>query len=85
MIWIDWAKKKADWYDPTIARKDKLFGERNHEENEPSAGVIHHSDRGIQYCSNKYQDFLSENKMICSMSRKGNCMIMPAQKPFLEQ
>lgn len=31
---IDWAKKKADWYDPTVARKDELFGERNHEESE---------------------------------------------------
>jgi hypothetical protein len=32
--WIDWAKKKADWFDPTVAREDELFGERNHEENE---------------------------------------------------
>ncbi|MGY0373030.1 hypothetical protein [Clostridium sp. JNZ J1-5] len=32
--WIDWAKKKADWFDPTIARKDELFGEREHEESE---------------------------------------------------
>ena len=31
---IDWAKKKADWFDPTIARKDELFGKRDHEENE---------------------------------------------------
>lgn len=31
---IDWAKKKADWFDPTVARKDELFGERNHEESE---------------------------------------------------
>lgn len=32
--WIDWAKKKADWFDPTVAREDELFGERDHEENE---------------------------------------------------
>lgn len=32
--WIDWAKKKADWFDPTVARKDKLFGNREHGENE---------------------------------------------------
>lgn len=31
---IDWAKKKADWYDPTVARKDELFGVRDHEKNE---------------------------------------------------
>lgn len=31
---IDWAKKKADWFDPTVSRKDELFGERDHEESE---------------------------------------------------
>ena len=29
--WIDWALKKADWYDPTIARDDEVFGTREHE------------------------------------------------------
>ncbi len=32
--WIDWAKKKADWYDPTVARKDELLGKREHEKSE---------------------------------------------------
>jgi len=32
--WIEWAKKKADWFDPTIVRKDELFGEREHGESE---------------------------------------------------
>ncbi len=31
---MDWAKKKADWFDPTVAREDELFGKRDHEENE---------------------------------------------------
>lgn len=39
----------------------------------PPKGLIHHSDRGIQYCSNSYQRLLRKNKIICSMSRKGNC------------
>ncbi|MCP3925604.1 MAG: IS3 family transposase [Desulfobacterales bacterium] len=39
----------------------------------PDKGLIHHSDRGIQYASNEYQKLLKENKTICSMSRKGNC------------
>lgn len=30
MEWLEWAKKKADWYDPTIARKDDIFGKREH-------------------------------------------------------
>jgi len=32
--WIDWAKKKADWFDPTIARTDELLGKREHEKSE---------------------------------------------------
>ncbi|MBP2658121.1 MAG: hypothetical protein H6Q69_1153, partial [Firmicutes bacterium] len=29
--WVDWATKKADWFDPTVARDDELFGKREHE------------------------------------------------------
>ncbi len=39
----------------------------------PLPGLIHHSDRGVQYASRHCQDILRENKMICSMSRKGDC------------
>lgn len=35
--------------------------------------VLVHSDRGSQYCSNEYQQLLSDHHLICSMSRKGNC------------
>jgi transposase InsO family protein len=30
--------------------------------------VIHHSDRGLQYCSNEYQNLLKKTKIICSMT-----------------
>jgi putative transposase len=36
-------------------------------------GVIVHSDRGSQYCSEKYRQILRKNNLIGSMSRKGNC------------
>jgi putative transposase len=39
----------------------------------PAAGLIHHSDRGSQYCSHEYQALLRRHGMRCSMSRKGNC------------
>lgn len=29
--WVEWAKEKADWYAPTIARKDESLGKREHE------------------------------------------------------
>ena len=31
--WVEWARKKADWYDPTIARKDEYLGRRDHGKN----------------------------------------------------
>lgn len=37
------------------------------------SGVIFHSDRGSQYCSDDYQKMLKHYGLICSMSRKGNC------------
>lgn len=43
------------------------------EQRGPDAGLIHHSDRGVQYASGDYQNILQECKMTCSMSRKGNC------------
>lgn len=39
----------------------------------PSAGLIVHSDRGIQYTSHKYKMFAQSNGFIISMSGKGNC------------
>jgi len=36
-------------------------------------GVLIHSDRGSQYCSNDYQTLLKRYGFTCSMSRKGNC------------
>lgn len=39
----------------------------------PPAGLIHHSDRGSQYCSKKYWKLIKQFKMKASMSRKGNC------------
>lgn len=35
-------------------------------------GLIHHSDRGIQYCSNIYTELLTAHKIQISMSEKSN-------------
>lgn len=39
----------------------------------PAAGLIHHADRGSQYCSLDYQAELRKNGILISMSGKGNC------------
>lgn len=36
-------------------------------------GLIHHSDRGSQYCSSAFQAALKRHRIECSMSRKGDC------------
>lgn len=36
-------------------------------------GLIVHSDRGVQYRSTGYQDYLRSRQCVPSMSRKGNC------------
>ena len=39
----------------------------------PAPGLIHHSDRGCQYTSERYQTLLRAHGARCSMSRRGNC------------
>ena len=39
----------------------------------PSAGLLHHSDRGSQYAATRYQQLLTAHGMTISMSRRGNC------------
>jgi putative transposase len=39
----------------------------------PATGLIHHSDRGSQYCSIEYQATLRKHGLLISMSGKGNC------------
>ena len=39
----------------------------------PRAGLIHHSDRGVQYASAQYRSALANHGLLASMSRKANC------------
>jgi transposase InsO family protein len=39
----------------------------------PEAGLLHHSDRGVQYASEAYQELLRGARMTGSMSGKGDC------------
>jgi putative transposase len=40
----------------------------------PKPGLIHHSDQGAHYTSDRYQAVLANHKMKCSMSRTANCL-----------
>ncbi len=39
----------------------------------PAKGLMHHSDRGSQYCSYEYRNILDQFDLKASMSGKGNC------------
>jgi transposase InsO family protein len=48
----------------------------------PPPGLLHHSDRGVQYACNEYRKVLRAARMTCSMSRKGNCYDNAAMESF---
>jgi putative transposase len=50
-----------------IAALEKAIAERK-----PPPGLVHHSDRGVQYASGDYVRILSKHQMIPSMSRPAN-------------
>lgn len=39
----------------------------------PAAGLVHHSDRGIQYCSNQYVEELKKHNVRISMTEENHC------------
>jgi len=39
----------------------------------PAAGLVHHSDRGIQYCSNQYVSMLKKRKIKISITEENHC------------
>ena len=43
------------------------------ERQRPAPGLIHHSDRGIQYAAEAYRSALARSGITPSMSRKGDC------------
>jgi putative transposase len=48
----------------------------------PKAGLLHHSDRGVQYASDDYQYLLQTHGMEVSMSGKGDCWDNAAMESF---
>lgn len=65
---VGWSMSKTINTDLAIAALKMAICNRK-----PSKGLMHHSDRGVQYASHAYQEVLKKHYMVCSMSRKGNC------------
>ncbi len=50
----------------------------------PGAGLVHHSDRGVQYACREYTDILKQHGIQISMSRKGNPYDNAACESFMK-
>jgi putative transposase len=50
----------------------------------PEPGLVHHSDRGVQYASADYTELLKKNQIQISMSRKGNPYDNAACESFMK-
>jgi putative transposase len=53
-------------------------------ERQPSPGLVHHSDRGVQYASADYTEMLKQHHATISMSRKGNPYDNAACESFMK-
>lgn len=54
------------------------------QERKPQPGLVHHSDRGVQYASQEYTGLLKEHQTQISMSRKGNPYDNAACESFMK-
>jgi transposase InsO family protein len=53
-------------------------------ERQPKPGLVHHSDRGVQYASEEYTELLKQHQAQISMSRKGNPYDNAACESFMK-
>ncbi len=64
---VDWATSDRLKRDHSVEALLRALVARN-----PAPGLVHHSDRGAQYCSVDYQAPLRNRSILISMSGRGN-------------
>jgi len=74
---IGWAMSDSLATTLPLAALDMALQQRR-----PPAGLVHHSDRGVQYASEAYRQKLAAAGVIPSMSRPGNCYDNAAMESF---
>lgn len=65
---VGWALSERNDDSLTMAALQMALDQR-----QPEPGLLHHSDRGSTYTSDRYLDLLDKNQITPSMSRRGNC------------
>ena len=67
-IVVGWAMGETLEASLSVAALRMALARRN-----PSAGLVHHSDRGVQYAATDYRELLAHHQLLSSMSRRANC------------
>jgi putative transposase len=65
---VGWAMAEHLGHELALAALDMAIARRR-----PAPGLVHHSDRGVQYAAHGYRKRLEQHGIVCSMSRKGDC------------
>lgn len=65
---VGWATSDRLKRDLAVEALRRALVARNHR-----PGLVHHSDRGSQYCPVDYQALLRKRGILTSMSERGNC------------
>ena len=68
-----YSRRIVGWATSDRLKKDLALKALRRAPRQPGPGLIHHSNRGSQYCSDDYRCLLSAHRITPSMSGKGNC------------
>jgi putative transposase len=66
---VGWSMSARNGEELTVAALEMAVNLRG-----PSPGLLHHSDRGVHYASQRYQRILRDHGISSSMSRTANCL-----------
>jgi transposase InsO family protein len=64
---VGWALDRTLAASLTVSALERAIAQRH-----PPPGLVHHSDRGLQYASREYVELLQQHRIDPSMSRAGN-------------
>ncbi len=76
---IGWALGRTLEADLTLSALRMALRQR-----QPAPGLVHHSDRGVQYAAGEYTELLKDNGIRISMSRRGNPYDNAACESFMK-
>ena len=65
---VGWAMADHLGHELALAALDMAIARQR-----PAPGLLHHSDRGVQFAAHEYRKRLQQHGILCSMSRKGDC------------